>query len=101
MDFNLSTIGSYISLGILGFVALSALCALVFGFKRGFSKSLLRLITVAIAAVGAFLVAASLSTAVANAVADKGLVEIIKGIEDKTGAFIDDPAICRILLCLN
>ncbi len=97
MDFNLSTIGSYISLGILGFVALSALCALVFGFKRGFSKSLLRLITVAIAAVGAFLVAASLSTAVANAVADKGLVEIIKGIEDKTGAFIDDPAIYDLI----
>lgn len=91
------TVGYYISIGIFAFIAISAFFALIFGFKRGFSKSLVRAITMAIAAVGAFLVAANISSACAAAIGEKGLVETIQGIEDKIGGFIDDPAIYDLI----
>ncbi len=57
----LGTIGAYVSLGFLALVALLAFIGLLFGLTRGFSKSAIRLITIGASAVGAFMLAGSLS----------------------------------------
>ena len=51
--------GSYISLSVWGVIAIFVLTGLIFGFKRGFYRSVIRLITVAIAAVASYFIAAS------------------------------------------
>ena len=50
------TVGSYISLGILAFVAFYALTGLLFGLKRGFGKFTIRFITIVASAVISFVV---------------------------------------------
>ena len=50
------SIGSYISVGVFGLIALFALLGIIFGAKRGFSKSVIRIFTVAAAAVGSFFI---------------------------------------------
>ena len=91
------TVGSAISLFILAFVGISAFFALIFGFKRGFSKSIVRIITMAIAAVGAFLIASNIGSAVASAFGEITLLDFIKQIEATSGAFFDDPAIYDLI----
>lgn len=48
------SIGSYISVGIFALIGLFALSGILFGAKRGFSKSVIRLVTVAASAIGSF-----------------------------------------------
>ena len=50
-----ATIGGYIAFGLLVYAAISVILGLFFGFSRGFSKTLLRLITIVAAAVVSFL----------------------------------------------
>lgn len=49
-----ATIGSYIAVGLLAYIAISVLSGLIYGFKRGFSKTVIRLVTIAAAAVVSF-----------------------------------------------
>lgn len=46
-----ATVGAYIAVGLIAYIALSVLTGLIFGFRRGFSKTLLRLVTIIAAAV--------------------------------------------------
>ena len=48
------SIGSYISVGVFATIAMFALSGILFGAKRGFSKSVIRLVTVAASAVASF-----------------------------------------------
>jgi hypothetical protein len=48
------SIGSYISVGVFALIGLLALSGILFGAKRGFSKSVIRLVTVAASAIGSF-----------------------------------------------
>ena len=58
-------IGSYISIAILAFLGVSVFFAIIFGLKRGFSKSFLRLLTIAASAVGAFILSANTGSIIA------------------------------------
>ena len=49
------TIGAYISIGVIGLVALCAFLGIYYGAARGFSKSVIRIFTVGASAVGAML----------------------------------------------
>lgn len=49
------SIGAYISIGVFGVIALFGLIGILFGAKRGFSKSVIRLFTVAASVVCSFL----------------------------------------------
>ena len=80
------TVGAYISLGVWVFAALTLLIGLFFGFKRGFSRSVLRLITIAIAVVGAFLVASNISGSIAQSMQGMTLLELVDTF-DTQGAF--------------
>lgn len=57
------SVGGYISLGFLALIAISAVLGLFLGMARGFSKSGIRLATILLSAVCAFLIAGSLSNA--------------------------------------
>ena len=83
-------IGNYISIGILIFAGISVFFGVIFGFKRGFSKSVVRIITMALAAAGAFLVAANITSAIAGVIGDKGLVGLLKDLESYTGSIISE-----------
>ena len=48
------SIGSYISVGVFAIIGLFALSGIIFGIKRGFSQSVIRLVTVAASAVASF-----------------------------------------------
>lgn len=59
VDFNAifsgtAGIGTYIALGIFAVFVISAISGLLFGLKRGFAKTLLRLITIAVSALASF-----------------------------------------------
>lgn len=60
---NKGSVGSYISLGILIFVALYALTGLLFGLKRGFGKSTIRIITIIASLVVSFLMVGAANNA--------------------------------------
>ena len=62
------SIGAYISVALYAVVALFALSGLLFGFKRGFSKSVIRLFTVLLSAVGAVVAVVGISNAIVNLV---------------------------------
>ena len=68
--------GSYISLSVWGVIAIFVLTGLIFGFKRGFYRSVIRLLTVAIAAVASYFVAASVSGIIYNYTAGMTLLEM-------------------------
>ncbi len=81
MNFNMtippSSVGGWISLGIYAFVALSVLLGLLTGLRRGFTKTLIRIGTVALAAVLAYFAAKALVGAFDAFFAGKTLEEII------------------------
>ncbi len=59
VDFNAifsgtAGIGTYIALGIFAVFVIFAISGLLFGLKRGFAKTLLRLITIAVSALASF-----------------------------------------------
>ena len=60
------SIGSYISIGIFGVIALFALLGILFGAKRGFSKSVIRIFTVGAAAVCSFFTVKWISGAIVD-----------------------------------
>ena len=60
------TIGSYISLGILGFIALSTISGLIFGLTRGFSKTVIRLFTIILSAMGALVGTTATANVIVN-----------------------------------
>ena len=49
-----ATVGAYIAVGLIAYIAISVLSGLLFGFKRGFSKTILRLVTIIAAAIASF-----------------------------------------------
>ncbi len=75
---NSGRVGAYISLGIFGYVLLSVLSGLFFGIKRGFSKTLIRTITIVASAVGAVLVCYYASGALSSFLEGKTLEEVLK-----------------------
>lgn len=75
-----ASIGAYISISIPLFIVISAISGLFFGLSRGFGKTVLRLITVAISAVAAFFVVLWLYDFVDGWFAGKTLTEIIVSI---------------------
>ena len=78
--FNTDTIGSIASLVILGFAAIMILSGLLWGLKRGFSKSVVRLLTVALAAVASFFMCRFALDWVDGFVEEKTLEEIIRTV---------------------
>ena len=60
------SIGAYISVGVFGVIALFALTGILFGAKRGFSKSVIRIFTVGASAVCSFLAVKWISDALVD-----------------------------------
>ena len=50
-----TTVGGWISLGIYAFLIITILGGVIAGLRRGFTKTLIRIITISIAAVAAFM----------------------------------------------
>ncbi len=75
-----TSIGAYVSLGCLALIALLALSGLLFGLIRGFSKSTIRFITIAGSAVGAFMIAASVSNWLFTYIEARTLEQLITSI---------------------
>ena len=56
MNFTTPTsVGGWISLGIYAFLIITILGGVIAGLRRGFTKTLIRIITISIAAVAAFM----------------------------------------------
>lgn len=81
MNFNItippSSIGGWISLGILAYVALTVLLGLIAGLRRGFTKTLIRIITTVVAAAAAFFAVSWIIGAIDSVFAGKTLEEVI------------------------
>ncbi len=60
------TVGSYISVGVFGLIAVLALFGAYFGIMRGFSKSVIRFFTVGISAFGALFGTLAISNIIVN-----------------------------------
>ena len=92
------SIGSYISIGVFGVIALFALLGIFFGAKRGFSKSVIRIFTVGASAVCSFLAVKWICGAIVDYLekisdgATKSLEEMIysidSGFEDQLPDFL-------------
>nr|MBQ8890100.1 hypothetical protein [Clostridia bacterium] len=80
MNFNITippaTVGGWISLGILAFAALSMLLGFFTGLKRGFGKTVIRIATIAIAAVVSYFLAVSLTGVVDKLLEGKTIEEL-------------------------
>ena len=74
---NSGSISSYVALGVLGFFLLNALIGLLFGFKRGFGKQLIRLLTSVLSVALSFLAVSMISVYITNLFAGKTLEEVI------------------------
>ena len=70
-------ISGYISLGITAVALLFILSGVLFGLKRGFSRTVVRLLTIVISAVAAYFIAASMSGAVTALIGEMTLIELI------------------------
>lgn len=81
MNFNISippaTPGGWISLGILAVAAISILYGMFLGLKRGFSKTVIRILTIAVAAVLSYVLAISITGFIDGQFAGKTLEEVI------------------------
>ncbi len=75
-----ATVGGWISLGIYGFVILSVLCGMVTGFRRGFTKTIVRIITIIVAGITAFLAVNWLIGAFDSLFVGKTLDEVILSV---------------------
>ena len=81
-DFNemlqFKTVGAIVSAAILGFVALFIISGIIFGIKRGFSKSVVRLLTVVLAAGGAYFICSFAFVWISSFVEGKSLEEVLR-----------------------
>ncbi len=79
--FSMDNFSGYISLAITIIAAFFILSGILFGLKRGFSRTVVRLLTVALSAVGAYFIAASLSGIISGYAEGLTLMELVdKGI---------------------
>ncbi len=74
---NPSSIGGWISLGLIAFALLTILVSMFYGLKRGFGKTVIRIVTIAAAAGIAYFVAMGITDFIDSQVAGKTLEELI------------------------
>ena len=70
------TIGAYISLSVWGILGVFVLVGILLGLKRGFYRSVVRTLCIALAAVGAYFGAAAISGFVYTKTAGMSLLEM-------------------------
>ena len=87
--------GSYISLSVWSFIAISLITGLIFGLKRGFYRSVIRLLTVALSAVAAYFAAASIGGIIYAKTDGMTLLEMFDAIAGALEAYY--PGISGIL----
>lgn len=72
-----TSIGGWISLGLVAFALLTILVSVFYGIKRGFGKTVIRIVTIAAAAGIAYFVAMGITDFIDTFVAGKTLEELI------------------------
>jgi len=85
MDYGASvgsanSIGGYISLGITVFFAVCIFLGVLYGFKRGFFKTLIRIITLAASAIASFLIVINTYTALDTEFTKVSMSDIVAAI---------------------
>ena len=81
-------ISAYISLSIYIIMGVAIIGGIVFGLRRGFGKTIIRLITVVVSLVAAYIIASSLSGLIATFFEGKTLSEAISAFSDWVGGFV-------------
>lgn len=74
---NPTSIGGWISLGLIAFALLTILVSMFYGLKRGFGKTVIRIVTIAAAAGIAYFVAMGITDFIDSQVAGMTLEELI------------------------
>lgn len=74
---NPTSIGGWISLGLIAFALLTILVSMFYGLKRGFGKTVIRIVTIAAAAGIAYFVAMGITDFINSQVAGMTLEELI------------------------
>ena len=84
------TIGAYVSLSIWGVLAVAVLSGILFGFKRGFYRSVIRTISIALAAVASYYAAAAIGGVVYDKTEGKTLLEMFDDIAAALSSYYPD-----------
>ncbi len=84
------TIGAYVSLSIWGVLAVAVLSGILFGFKRGFYRSVIRTLSIALAAVASYYTAAAIGGVVYERTEGMTLVDIFDDIANALSSFYPD-----------
>ena len=88
-----------INLILIAFVALSAIFGLIYGLGRGLPKASLRLGTIVLSAIVAFIVASSLAPSIADYFDGKTLEEVLTSIAPDRSFGYDTPAAAFLTSC--
>ena len=93
------TLGSAISIGIFGFIALFAAIGLYFGLKRGFTKTVIRFFTILLSAFGALYSVKAICNIIINLTNKSGADSVDKVIDSYAPNLLDGlPSAVRSIL---